>query len=117
MAKLLTNLTNFADQVTQVSLPDGSTATLEFLFNGTTERWIMNVTYGTFTANGIGLCCYPNVLRQWMNILPFGVAIASSTQTDPVTVNDFASGRVLVFLLDQDDMQTIESTVFGGPQV
>lgn len=116
MATLLTNLTSFADQITQVSLPDGSTATLEFLFNGTTERWTMNVTYGAFTANGIGLCCYPNILRQWTRILPFGVAMASSTQTDPVTVNDFATGRISVFLLDRDDMQILESTVFGGTQ-
>jgi hypothetical protein len=117
MASQITNLTNFADQVTQLQLPDGSLATMELIYQGTTERWIMNITYGTFTANGIGVCTYPNILRQWKEILPFGIAFVTADQTDPFDINDFSTGRVSVYLLDQTDIATIESTVFGGPQV
>ena len=113
MASLINNLTNFADQTTTLQLPDGSSATMELIYNGTTERWIMNLTYGTFAAYGIGVCCYPNLLRQWMNIIPFGIACTTPDQTDPIAVNDFFTGRVSLYILTQTDIASIESTVFG----
>lgn len=119
MASLIANLTNFADQVTQLQLPDGTIATMELIYQGAPERWIMNIAYAplSFTANGIGLCCYPNVLRQWKEILPFGIACVTADQTDPFDINDFASGRATMYILTQADVATIESTVFGGPQI
>lgn len=117
MASQITNLTNFADQVTILQLPDGSTATMELIYQGATERWIMNLTYGAQIFDGIGICTYPNILRQWKEVLPFGLAFTTVDQTDPVNLNDFSTGRVSLFLLTQADVATIESTVFGGPQV
>lgn len=117
MATQITNLTNFADQVTQLQLPDGSSATMELIYNGATERWTMNIAYGAFSSNGIGLCCYPNILRQFEEILPFGLAFVTADQTDPFDINDFSTGRVSVFLLTQADIAVINSTVFGGRQV
>lgn len=117
MPSLITNLTNFADQLTTLQLPDGSNATVEVIYNGATERWTMNVTYGTFAVNGINMCCYPNLLRQWQNVLPFGIACVTADQTDPVDINDFYTGRVSLYLLTQADIASINTTVFGGPQV
>lgn len=117
MATQITNLTNFADQVTQLQLTDGTIATMELIYQGAAERWIMNVSYGTFTANGIGVCTYPNMLRQWKEILPFGIAFVTADQTDPFDINDFSTGRVTVYLLNSTDISTIETEVFGGPQV
>lgn len=115
MARQITNLTNFADQLTQLQLPDGSLATFELIYQGATERWIMNVSYLTtpVTINGVGVCCYPNLLRQWREIIPFGIACVTADQTDPFDINDFASGRAAVYLLDETDIRAIESTVFG----
>lgn len=114
MPTQLTNLTNFADQLATLQLPDGSSATMELIYQGATERWIMNISYGSFVANGIGLCCYPNILRQWKEIIPFGLAFVTADQTDPFDINDFSSGRVLVYLLNQDDIAQVESSVFGS---
>lgn len=117
MATQISNLTNFANQTTQLQLPDGTIATMQLIYQGAPERWIMNVSYGTFTASGIGVCTYPNILRQWKEILPFGLAFVTADQTDPFDINDFSTGRVAVYLLDETDIETIESTVFGGPQI
>ena len=114
MASLINNLTNYADQVTVVQLSDGSSASIEFIFNGTTEAWTANITYGNTTINSLGLCCYPNILRQWRNIIPFGLAIVTTDQTNPFDINDFASGRVLVYVLTQAEVAEIEATVFGA---
>lgn len=117
MASQITNLTNFADQQTQLQLPDGSTATMRLIYQGTTQRWAMNITYGTLTINGINLCTLPNVLRQWSHILPFGLAVVTADQTDPFDINDFATGRVIMYILTQVDVALIEAVVYGGPQV
>ncbi len=119
MPSLINNLTNFADQVTTLQLPDGSEAALELIYNGATERWTMNVTYApaNFAVNGVGLCCSPNMLRQWQNILPFGIACVTADQTDPVDVNDFYTGRVALYLLTQADIASINMTIYGGPQI
>lgn len=114
MANQIDNLTNFADQVTLVQLPDATTVSLELIFNGTTERWTMNVIYGDLTIDGINLCCLPNVLRQWRNIIPFGLACVTDNQTDPFDINDFSSGRVALFILTAADVAEIESTVYGA---
>ena len=116
MPSIIDNLTNFADQVTQLQLPDGTVAILELIFNGTTERWTMNLTYNNLSYNGIGVCCYPNILRQWRNILPFGIACVTSDGTDPFDINDFYSGRVVLYLLTSSDVEAIEVEVIGGPQ-
>jgi hypothetical protein len=116
MPNLINNLTNFADQLMTLQLADGTNATVELLYNGTTERWTMNVSYApaNFSVNGIGVCCYPNLLRQWRNLLPFGLACTSADQTDPVDVNDFYTGRVSLYVLTATDVQAIEETIFGS---
>lgn len=113
MPNLINNLTNFADQITTLQLEDGSTANLELIYQGATERWTMNLTYGTRTYNGIGMCCYPNLLRPWREILPFGLACTTQDQTDPFDINDFASGRVSLYILTQADVEAVEETIFG----
>lgn len=113
MASLITNLTNFANQTTDLQLPDGTIATMGLLYNGVTERWTMSMEYSGKTYEGIGLCCYPNVMRQWKNLIPFGISCATADQTDPFDVNDFTSGRVSMFLLDADDVEALEATVFA----
>ncbi len=114
MANQIQSLTNFANQITQLQLLDGSIAVMELIYQGATERWVMNVSYGDVVINGINLCCYPNVLRQWKETLPFGLACVTADQTDPVDINDFATGRAQIYLLDQTDIVEIDSSVFAG---
>lgn len=114
MPTQLTNLSNFADQTLVLQLPDGTTANLELIYQGASERWLMNISYASFTRNGLNICCYPNMLRQYKEILPFGLAFVTVDQTDPVDINDFSTGRVLVYLLDQSDIASIESDVFAS---
>ena len=114
MATLINSVTNFADQLISVALPDATRVDLELIYQGTTERWIMNVAYGAFTANGVGVCCFPNVLRQWRNVIPFGIACVTPNLTDPVNINDFSNGIASLYLLSSDDVEAVETSVFGA---
>lgn len=112
---LVDNLTNFANQQTVLVLQDGTTATLTLTFDAATERWVANLAYGNTVINGLGLCTYPNIIRQWRNVLPFGLAIVTADQTDPFDINDFSDGRVKMYLLTKDDVQQVENQIFTAP--
>ena len=109
------NLTNFAYQQTVLILEDSTSAIVTITFNGATERWTASIEYGSHTFNGIGLCTHPNILRQWKNILPFGLSIVTADQTDPFDINDFSDGRVSLYLLNEADVQQVETDVYSAP--
>ena len=109
------NLTGFADQTTNLILADGSTASIRFKFDGATERWRIDVAYGTRKINSVGLCCHPNILRQWRHVIPFGLACVTPNMSDPVRAEDFTIGRVKMYLLSQTDVANVEITLMGAP--
>lgn len=110
------NITASASQVSQVLLGDGTSFQLALRYHGATQRWVADVEYEDRTIQNLGLCIHPNVLRQWSRVFPFGIAVVSSGQVDPFDVNDFATGRVSLYLLDQDDVTAVEDDVFGAEQ-
>lgn len=114
MASIIDNLTGFADQVSELQLPDQTVASMELIYNGTTERWVLNLIYNGVSYNSIGLCCFPNVLRAWRKILPFGIACVTSDGTDPFDINDFTTGRVTLFLLTSAEVQQVETELLGS---
>lgn len=116
----LQNLTDYADQLINLALPDGSTAILELIYAASTQRWWANISYSNTVINGMGLCTFPNILRQWMNVIPFGFSVNTADGTDPFDINDFIptqqypGGRVTLFFLNAQDVQNVETTIFGS---
>lgn len=111
------NLTDAADQTSILILPDNTAASLRLHFRPRTQRWTADVAYAAknFQANGINVCCFPNIMRPWRGILPFGVAFVTADFTDPFQISDFATGRVAVYLLTADDVAAVETQIIGRP--
>lgn len=109
------NLTDFANQQTVLILEDGTTAALDIIFSGASERWTANLEYLGRIINGIGLCDHPNILRQWKNLIPFGLAVVTPDMTDPFSINDFSSERVKLYLLNAAEVQQVETEIFTAP--
>lgn len=110
------NLTDAADQTSTLILPDNTAVTMRLRFHPRTSRWVADVGYAAqnFQVNGLNLCCMPNVMRPWRGTLPFGIAFMTADLTDPFNLNDFASGRVAVYLLNAADVALVESQIIGG---
>ena len=109
------NLTDSSDQITAIQLQDGSTATLELIYLGAVQRWVFNLTHPDFpngALQGQMLCQHPNILRQFRNVLDFGMACVSSNGNDPVQIEDFANGNITIFMLDSADVTFVEQNVF-----
>ena len=113
----LQNLTNAPDQLVTLTMPDGSSGSLEIIYLGAPQRWIYNLTHPSLPAgaiNGANICAHPNLLRQFKNIIDFGLACVTTTGLDPVNLTDFTTGIASLYILDASDVQTVESTIFAS---
>ena len=108
------NLSDDANQITRVPLPDGSLLVLNFIYRPAIQRWSVSITRNAFVLNNVELCAHPNLLREFRNTLPFGLAVTSTDGGDPVLISDFVSGRISIFVLDAADVQTVETSIFGA---
>lgn len=110
---LINSLTNNPmQQFTLTGIP-GIQISVLLRFMPRTQIWNMDITYGDFVAEGIPLVCSPNLLRQWRNIIPFGLACTSIYFLDPYTVNDFANQIANLYLLDSADVAAVEAEFFA----
>ena len=116
MPYLINNIGDEADQLISLALPNGTSGTLELIFMGSTNRWIFNLTHPALpngALNGQMLCVHPNILRNFKNILDFGMGCTGSNGLDPVTIESFANGSSNLYILDAADVLTVEQEIFG----
>lgn len=109
---LIRNLTNDSMQQFVLDGIPGIQVSVLLRFMPRTEIWNMDISYADFTAQGIPLVCGPNLLRQWRNIIPFGIACTSPYFLDPYTINDFIDGNATLYLLDASDVAAVEAELF-----
>lgn len=114
---ILNSFSDAAYQNATLIAEDGSNINFELYFASRQNSWFFNISCAAqdFTANGIRLCAAPNLLRQWRNNLTFGMAVLTTDGFDPNNIEDFLSGRVQVFLLNADDVLSVESQFFNSP--
>jgi hypothetical protein len=114
----LNGLTDAPAQTSGITLPDGTTAVLNLAYRPQQSGWFYDLTWNgnasTFQLNGCRLVTSPNVLRQFMNQLSFGLWVYTADQSEPIYQTDFLTGRVALYLLDPEDIANIEFLVFPG---
>lgn len=108
------NLSNDAFQTTSVVLSDGTKVILNLSYLPAIQRWTVDIIYGeSFIVHGINLTIHPNILRNWRNLLPFGLACTTIDGADPFNVEDFSSHRATLYMLASEDVVQIEESIFG----
>lgn len=110
----LDNLTNDPNQIAKFVLADGSTVIMNMVYNPAVQRWVMNVLRGTFEVNSINISIHPNFMREWRNIIPFGIGCTTTDGADPVYLDDFANGRAVIHMLNALDVAAVEATYLGA---
>lgn len=109
---ILNKITDLPQQTFFLTGNIGETITLSLQFLPRQNAWIMNISYLDFTANGIAVVASPNLLRCFRNVIPFGISCFVTDGLDPYYINDFSSQRAALYLLDSDDVGTVEETYF-----
>jgi hypothetical protein len=111
---LLNGLTNDAMQQATLDGIPGLSINIALRYMPRIQIWNMDVSYNDFIAQGIPILCGPNILRQWRNIIPFGMACTNLYDLDPYTLEDFINGNSSLYLLDSPDVQYVENNIFGN---
>lgn len=110
--KYLNKLSSSSYQSVTIPNIEGKSANCVFRFLPTQHRWMIDITYGDFVLNGYYVSCAPNFLRKFRNLIPFGMSCITTHGFDPYLVDEFENQTSLLYLLDKDDVQTIEVGMF-----
>ncbi len=113
--KLIEGLTDQSKQSTILTLTDGSKVLFYLEFRSQQRGWFFDVTWNTVSVFGQRLVTSPNVLRQYLNTLPFGIAVVTTDGAEPLTASDFSEGTVSLYLLEGSDLSDVETQVYGAP--
>lgn len=110
--KYLNKLSSEPFQSVIIPAIDGKSAICTFRYLPTQKRWMIDIEYGDFVLNGYYVSCAPNFLRKFRNLIPFGMTCLTTHGFDPYLVDEFETQSSLLYLLDKDDVQTVEIGLF-----
>jgi hypothetical protein len=77
------------------------------------QRWFMNLSCKDFKLNGYKILTGDNILRQYRNVLPFGIMVVCEN-FGPSLIDDFESERVKMYLLSAEEVTQIEQSYRGS---
>ena len=102
--QLITTLDGGAYQEVSYILDDGQKATMTLRFMPTQGRWVMDISdENGFEAKGLFVCCYPNILDKWHNVLKYGINISTTDGIDPFRQDDFETGYAYICMLNEEE--------------
>lgn len=115
--KQITTITDQPKQRMQLVLDNNETADFRLYYSARQEAWYYDITYKDFTAKCLKVALDPNSLRCFRRILPFGIGFDSEGQVEPFQIDDFASGRVSMYVLNEEDVRLIEELIFTNGNI
>lgn len=99
---IIQQITSDPYQKQSLILPDGSSLSLTIYFRSMQFGWfIESLIYKDFVLNGMRITSSPNMLNQYRNQIPFGLACYSTQNREPTQQKDFSSGASKLYLLTQ----------------
>lgn len=97
----------------RLTLPDGSVIQMQLYFNPQQLCWVMSLVYQGFILNSTQVTNSPNMLRQYQNIIPFGLACFSDSDREPSQQADFESGASKLFVLTKAEVMEYSEFLSG----
>lgn len=96
-------------------LPDGSTVTIQLYFRPMQFGWFFNsITWNNFVLKGIRVTNSPDILYQWRNEIPFGIACYTVGNREPTQQQDFSSGASKLYILTQEEVNQYREFLESG---
>lgn len=85
-----------------------------FHFSSRQQAWFLDVETDTFNVYGIQICCLPNLLDKYRNIIDFGVSIVTEDGLDPWRVTDFEDGYCSFYVLNPEELKEVTELLDGN---
>ncbi len=111
---LIQQITSEPRQTQELILADGSLVSLSIYFIPMQYGWfITNLTFNDFVLNGVRITNSPNILFQFHNQIPFGLACFSKANREPSFQDDFSSGNSQLYILSQAEVDAYVEFLSG----
>lgn len=107
-------ITSQPNQQMTVTLPDGSILVVSMLYRDSQMGWFftsLNWNRGQWIENGRRVVTHLNMLRQYKNIIPFGLACFTVNNREPTQIQDFTSGASGLYLLTAGEVAEVETFI------
>ena len=111
--KLVSGITNQPKQQMTLVLDEGSSVFITLNYYPQQIGWFMDVRWQTWVVLGLRVTTSPNILRQWKNVIPFGLAVSGKNEVEPLNPDDFVDGTISVYVLQGEDLTSIEEAAFA----
>ena len=111
--KEITNLNDAPKQTFKFNLEGYDYVEIYLEFKPQQYSWFFNLTWGTFKLFGERVAVSPNLLRQFKDMIPFGIQITGDSALDPFAVDSWVTSNKFNFL-SADEVLTIESDYYGA---
>ena len=110
--KQITRLTDSAQQTFILIGENGEEINFALRYMPTQLSWFFDIDDGnSLTLKGAYLGVGANVLRNFRNNTPIGLAVISTDGFDPRDISDFTDGRVAIYLLNTEEVSLIEDGI------
>lgn len=112
---LIQNVTSNSFQQQTLILDDGSSLLLQMYFMPMQYAWVITkLVYKDFVLNGQRIVVSPNMLQQYRNEIPFGLACFSQNNREPTQQLDFSSGAAKLYILSSTEVEAYEAVLVNG---
>ena len=113
--QIITSITEEPKQQFNLKLENNELATMRLYYYESQKSWFFDIEYKEYVNNGNRVVLTFNALRHLKNRLPFGIGFIAGTSAEPFGLDAFTSGKFIMLLLNQDDVQQIEETIYNEP--
>ena len=108
------NLTSNGRQRQILVLPDGTQVLFTLAFSPLQGCWfIPRLEYQNWVLRGLKITTNANMLFQFRNQIPFGLACFTDNQREPSLIEDFSSGASRLFILSEDEVDYFTRVISG----
>lgn len=101
-------LSNDFKQTFVVPFNGYESASISLEFKPQQYAWFISIVWSSWGCTNERISVSPNLLRQWHNILPFGILIAQAQGIDPFSQDAWINGWEF-HILDVDDLPEVEA--------
>lgn len=110
----ITEISEDPNQRFDVVTENNETFELVLEYSDQQEGWFYSITFGDVTINRSRIVTGLNILRNYQNIIPFGISISTDDLSEPIFIDDFSTERVKLLLLTEEEVQQVETDFYNN---
>lgn len=110
----VTGLTSQSTQSSFLTLDDGALVAIYMTYCPQQRGWFANISWSDWSITGMRLCAAPNILRQWKDRIPFGLALLTTDDSEPMSQDAFSSDFARLILLNSADVASVDALAYSG---